>query len=442
MLRFPLHPRLGRLVVEGERRGVGEDAAALAALISERDVSERSRVQFRGPGGGEADDGDLLERLDRFRQARAANFHRDRLRGLGLDGRAVEAVERARRQIAGALRGGGPTAARPTTPAAVDEALAACTLAAFPDRVMRRREPGGREAVLAGGGVATVGLSPPDELLVAVDAEDRGGGVRGRGVLARLSVGVAAEQLLEVAGDALTERDELVWNPQTERVDRVTGLAYGLVVLEETRRPAPASPEATRLLAAAAAGVGGKLLDPEGGSDDLGARLATLRQAFPNEELPALDPAAFARALAAACEGRTSFAELRAVSREELLQAIVPPAVWQRLRAEAPERVRLPGGREVRVHYEPDKPPWIESRLQDFFGLQTGPTVARGRVPLVLHLLAPNGRAVQVTRDLAGFWRQHYPGIRRELCRRYPRHPWPEDGATATPPPPKPPRPR
>ena len=102
----------------------------------------------------------------------------------------------------------------------------------------------------------------------------------------------------------------------------------------------------------------------------------------------------------------------------------------------------MPGGREVKVHYESDRPPWIESRLQDFFGMKVGPAVARGRVPLVVHLLAPNGRAVQVTQDLAGFWRQHYPALRRELGRRYPRHPWPEDGATAAPPPPKPPRAR
>ena len=89
------------------------------------------------------------------------------------------------------------------------------------------------------------------------------------------------------------------------------------------------------------------------------------------------------------------------------------------------------------MHYERDRPPWIESRLQDFFGMQAGPAVCSGRVPLVLHLLAPNGRAVQVTRDLAGFWRQHYPAIRRELSRRYPRHAWPEDGGTARPPEPR-----
>jgi ATP-dependent helicase HrpB len=97
--------------------------------------------------------------------------------------------------------------------------------------------------------------------------------------------------------------------------------------------------------------------------------------------------------------------------------------------------VVLPGGRSVVVRYEGgDKPPWIESRLQDFFGMADGPRLAQGRVPLVLHLLAPNGRAQQVTTDLAGFWARHYPALRRELGRRYPRHAWPEDPLHAAPP--------
>jgi len=91
----------------------------------------------------------------------------------------------------------------------------------------------------------------------------------------------------------------------------------------------------------------------------------------------------------------------------------------------------------VPVHYVSGQPPWISSRLQDFFGMREGPALARGRVPLVLHLLAPNQRAVQVTRDLAGFWSRHYPSLRRELGRRYPRHAWPEDPLHASPPAPR-----
>ena len=93
----------------------------------------------------------------------------------------------------------------------------------------------------------------------------------------------------------------------------------------------------------------------------------------------------------------------------------------------APERIALLGGRHAAIAYDDGKPPWIESYLQDFFGMSATPKIADGRVALVVHLWAPNKRAVQVTSDLAGFWQRHYPALRRELMRKYPRHNWPED---------------
>jgi ATP-dependent helicase HrpB len=506
MLRFPVHPRLGRLIVEGERRGVGEDAAALAALVAEGDISDTARTRFggQGPRAGAAEGADLLERLDRFRQARAAHFARERLRGLGVDARAAEAAELARRQLAAALRRDGP-AKRPThssgepaglapcgefgsgrhpaRPArfaralaggapsregmarpsaasgvgvgvggrraertlpgfphqadAIDEALAMATLAAFPDRVMRRRSPGSSEALLASGGVAEVGVQPPDDLLCAVDVEERSkSGARGAGraVLVRLAVGIRPEWLLDIAPDELTERDELQWNADRQRVERVRGLLCGAITLEESRQPAPPSAEAARLLAEAV-GANGRGRQEYGAAPAiLQAKLEVLRQAFPEAGVPALDAKEWQAMVVAACEGITSLAELQASPIENRWLANLPAAVARLLRDEVPERIRLVGGRLLPVHYEAGKPPWIESRLQDFFGTPAGPSICRGRVPLTLHLLAPNQRAVQVTSDLASFWRQHYPAVRRELCRRYPRHPWPEDGATATPP--------
>jgi ATP-dependent helicase HrpB len=135
-------------------------------------------------------------------------------------------------------------------------------------------------------------------------------------------------------------------------------------------------------------------------------------------------------------------AELRELDPARELRQSLGPAVERLLASETPESFRLPGGKGAEIHYEPGKPPWLESRLQDFFGMKQGPRVCRGKVALTLHLLAPNGRAQQVTSDLSGFWERHYATVRRELMRKYPRHPWPEDGATATPPvwQPRPPR--
>jgi ATP-dependent helicase HrpB len=129
--------------------------------------------------------------------------------------------------------------------------------------------------------------------------------------------------------------------------------------------------------------------------------------------------------------GRRSFAELREAARAgelfELLRARLTPEQSRLLARMAPERVALASGRQARVTYERGRPPAVASRLQDFFGMTDSPRVAGGRVAVVVELLAPSNRPVQVTSDLAGFWERHYPQVRRELSRRYPRHAWPED---------------
>jgi HrpA-like RNA helicase len=191
-----------------------------------------------------------------------------------------------------------------------------------------------------------------------------------------------------------------------ERVEQVTALVYDQLVVEETRAPAPATAESAQLLAEKALEADlGRFVDRDA--------LAQLRAraSFAGIEIDAEN------ALVELCRGRTSFVELASA---DLLAALRP----RRLAETAPERLRLPAGREVPVHYDPGKPPWIESRLQDFFGVAQTPRI--NGIPVVVHLLAPNRRPVQVTTDLAGFWERLYPQVRRELSRRYPKHKWPE----------------
>jgi ATP-dependent helicase HrpB len=279
---------------------------------------------------------------------------------------------------------------------ASDDALLQSVLAAFPDRVARHRRDG--ELLLSTGGSARL----PEcrhEFLVAIDVEQRAD----RGLpLVRLAAPLQPEWLL----DRAVERTTLEWNRAAERVEQVTALVYDQLVVDETRTPAPATTESARLLA-------GKALEADLGrfvDRDALAQLGA-RASFAGIEIDA------ERALAELCRGRTSFAELASAG---LLAALRPP----RLAETAPDRLRLPAGREVAVHYEPGKPPWIESRLQDFFGVAQTPRI--NGIPVVVHLLAPNRRPVQVTTDLAGFWERLYPQVRRELSRRYPKHKWPE----------------
>lgn len=276
-----------------------------------------------------------------------------------------------------------------------DTAILQSILAAFPDRVARHRRDG--ELLLSSGGSARF----PNcrwEFLIAVDIEER----REQGVpLVRLAAPIEPEWLLERAA----ERISLEWNRAAERVDQVTALVYDQLVIEETRAPAAPSAEASSLLAQKALEAGiGRFADRDA------VEHLRSRAAFGGS---AIDPEAV---LEAQCQGRTTFKQLEA---SDILGAMRPARSHA-----APERIRLPGGREVPVHYEPGKPPWIESRLQDFFGMRESPKI--GGAPVVVHLLAPNRRPVQVTSDLAGFWERLYPQVRKELSRRYPKHKWPE----------------
>ncbi len=275
-----------------------------------------------------------------------------------------------------------------------------------------------------------------------MDAEERRGDRRspqGRGGEARVRIAsaVTQEMLLDLFPERLRYEDALSWNAQAERVEATERLLYENLVLEEVRAARPDPEQVAARLAAEALARGARTFADAGTVDRILARLAFAAAHAPDAGLAPPSEADLAAALRDLCTGRRSFAELREADLPGALLARLDARARAALERLAPDRVTLPGGRSTRIHYEAGKPPWAESRLQDFFGMASGPAIAGGRVPLVLHLLAPNQRAVQVTTDLAGFWDRHYPALRRELSRRYPRHAWPEDPRTATPPAPR-----
>lgn len=454
MLRFPVHPRLARVIVEAERRGVASDAATAAAILGERDLGGRGPRDARHRS-------DVIDALARFEEAEAARFAPDRLRWMGIDPARAAAVDRVRRQLvrlvdkrAPAITGGagGAPARSSQAQTAWEDALMICVLAGFPDRVGRLRTPGNatgrsaREVVLAGGGTASLsessGVADVD-LVVAVDVEERAeapvpGRAPGRPrAVVRVAGAVEADWLLDLFTDAIRDVTEARWNPSAERVEVWRTLSYDGLVLEESRAREGDPREIARVLAEAVKARGARAFFKGDDLDQWLARVAFVREHCPELGLPALDEAGIEAALVDLCEGSQSFADLRDHDLTAGLRARLTPAGAQALADHAPEALTLPGGRRLRITYPQGAPPFAESRLQDFFGMRAGPVIARGRVPVVLHLLAPNHRAVQVTTDLAGFWERHYPAIARELRRKYPRHAWPDDPLTAKPPEPR-----
>jgi len=437
LLSLPLHPRLARVVARGEELGIASEACLAAALLSERDIRSDARMKL-GPGRrqelGASGPCDVLELMERFEEANAVGFRADAVRRAGLDVRSVTAVESLRKKLQAGVR---RLTARPDFQEQVDDATRRAILSGFPDRVGKRRRAGQPELVLSLGGstkLSETSIVHEGELLVAVAAEEWSAAQgRAQGNV-RLATSIEANWLLDDFATRIEMKDELVWNSQAERVERVEGMAFGAILLDEARIPAPPSAAASQLLfeAARARGVLSSIVSE--GWVGLVARLALLREHFSEAGLPELSSELSEDAALLLCQGRVSFVELRQASTGAELRAGLGQLGERLLATETPETLQLPGGKRVDVHYDAGKPPWIESRLQDFFGMQQGPRICRGRVPLTLHLLAPNGRAQQVTSDLAGFWERHYPSVRRELMRKYPRHPWPEDGKTAVPP--------
>jgi ATP-dependent helicase HrpB len=192
-------------------------------------------------------------------------------------------------------------------------------------------------------------------------------------------------------------------------------LLYDELVIQESRGAAPEAEAAAELLAQKALEAGIERF----------ADMDALAEFVARVEFAGIEPPDVPQALRDLCLGRRSFAELKTTAAD-LVPTLEQKIGTRKLNEIAPATIRLQKGRQTKVHYERGKPPWIASRLQDFFGMRDTPRIGRERTPVVVHLLAPNQRAVQTTADLAGFWERLYPQVRRELMRRYPKHAWPE----------------
>jgi ATP-dependent helicase HrpB len=424
MLRFPVHPRLGRLVVEAEARGVAREACVIAALLGGREL----RLERRGPQGAAriASPSDLIDDMDALLDARNHGLRADRLRRDNLDIGTAHQADRAAKQLDRIADHHTPA---PRTDDAVDAALQIAILSGFPDRVGKRRAPRSPDFVFAAGGGGTLAPSSAvidAELIVAVDVAETGARGQASRVQIRRASAVDPSWLLDLYLERIEERDELVWNADKQRVERIVQMTYDGLAIDDSRDiegARRAGRPAAELLAKHALASIDKLIDAEALA--LWRNRVTLAASV-NPSVPTVADEALAAVIADACEGATSFAELRQAGLLALLDAGLGEhkRTVDRL---APTHLDLPRRRRVQIHYEADKPPWIASRMQDFFGLAKAPTVGDGKVPLVLHLLAPNQRPVQVTQDLPGFWVRHYPALRNQLARRYPRHQWPED---------------
>jgi ATP-dependent helicase HrpB len=421
MARLPLHPRLARLAIGAAAAGLTRLGCELAAVLAGRDVLARPAGGREAQAGG-CDLEDRVDALSRFRRTGHA--------GAGTDAAALRSAARTAEQLERLL----PRGARARAATAAEE-ISSLLLDAYPDRVARLREGGSDRYLLAGGRGAR--LSPAScvrgrELIVAVevDAGDRGEGVihaasavDGALVRERCRAGIVAERVV-------------AWDERERRVTGVERERLGAVALAE--RPfTPGDGEALPVLCEQLRARGAQLLPLDDPARQLLGRLRLLAATHPADGWPQLTEEGLFREaerwLAPHLGGVRSERDLRRVDLAGALRELVPPRLRGRLDLLAPTHLAVPSGRSVALDYAPAEGPVLAVKLQELFGLAATPAVAEGRAPVLLHLLSPAGRPVQVTRDLAGFWNGAYRQVRAELRGRYPRHPWPDDPWTAQP---------
>jgi len=396
---LPLPPRLARMVVDAGAEGAGDEAAMIAAVLTER-----------GLGG---DDPDLRHRLDQFRRDRSA--------------RAQEARAMAGRWASSLHLSPGREGKKEAFPGSI-------LALAYPDRIAKNRGGGSGGFLLAngrGGNVDAASALAREPFLVV--AELTGTAAASRIVLA---APIALDEIETRFADRIEDRDAVTFDAASASLRARRTRRLGALALAEQIKSVSPDVDSAKKLAEGIAALGIGKLPWSKAQLQLRNRVSFLRKSE-GDEWPDLSDDALARSaaewLAPYLADKTALNQIGADDLGNALDTLIPWALRKRLDAEAPTHFVAPTGSAVPIDYEAEQGPTVSIRVQELFGLSQHPAIAGGRVPLVIELLSPGHKAVQITRDLPGFWRGSYADVRAEMRGRYPRHPWPDDPISAPP---------
>ena len=428
MLAFPLHPRYARMLLAAQDFGCVREAALAAALTQGRDLLSRNPspevIRYREELLGDNLPGDFWMLLRAWRHAARDNFHPETCRKLGLNAPAGRLVQPLLDHFLQIARREGLDVTPRDTP---EESLQKCVLTGFPDHLARRLDTAslrceltrGRRGLLAR--ESAVRNSP---LLVAAEVREVEGKDKSVAVLLSLATAVEPAWVCDLFPDQLESRTDCFFDETARRVYADETVSFrGLILYSKRVEPPPPGPAAHLLAAEVLAGR----LELRGWDDSVDQwilRLNCLSRWRPELQLPPFTEADRPLLVEQLCHGFYSYKDIRDADVQAVVHSWLSPAQRDLLEKLAPARFRLPNGRTPKITYSSDAPPFIAARIADFYDLQETPRLAGNRVPVVLHILAPSNRPVQITQDLPGFWRDHYPRLKQELRRRYPKHVW------------------
>jgi ATP-dependent helicase HrpB len=404
--RLPLPPRLARMIVDAADEGEAELAAEIAVLIGER-----------GLGG---DDVDLRARLDAL--------HRDR------SPRSRDARAMAKRWSEVARDRPTPTLNRSPQGGGEELSIGSSLALAYPERIAKNRGGATGAFLLVNGRGANVDRASvlAREPFLAV-AELTGTAAQSRILLA---APITLEEIETRFAGQIEARDDVTFDTASASLRGRRSRKLGAIALSEQPIPVTASEESAQKLAEGIARLGVARLPWTKALKQWRDRVMFLR-ASEGDEWPDLSDAALTETmtewLTPALAGKITLNEFSADEFDGALAALLPWPLKRRLDTEAPTHFEAPTGSQVPIDYEADGGPKIAIRVQELFGLDRHPAIAGGKVPLLIELLSPAHRPVQMTRDLPGFWRGSYAAVRTEMRGRYPRHPWPDNPIAAPP---------
>jgi len=398
--QLPLPPRLAHMLAVAADRGAGQLGAEIAMVLAERGL------------GGDAVD--LSHRLEAFRRERSR--------------RAADARQMARRWAAAAGSAPRRSARAPAQPAPADRSPGAILAIAYPDRIAKSRAPGGGAFLLANGRGARVdpALALAREFFLAV-GELAGSATQSRILLA---APITLAEIEAICGDRVEARDEMTFDPATAALRGRKVRRLGALVISDQPIPVEPGPHATRTLVEGLARLGIGCLPWTRALQQLRERIAFLRR-LEGDPWPDLSDDALSSGtldwLAPALAGKTAVSQLSERELTDALLGLVPWGLRRKLETEAPTHLSAPSGSRIPIDYAAEGGPKVSIRVQELFGLDRHPAIAGSRVPLVLELLSPAHRPVQITRDLPSFWRGSYRAVKAEMKGRYPKHAWPDD---------------
>ncbi|MBA2623571.1 MAG: helicase, partial [Chthoniobacterales bacterium] len=427
MLAFPVHPRYARMLLAAEEHGCVRAIALIAAVTQGRQLMRRAEGkqarEDRDDLLGADDDSDLFILTRAFRFAEKNNFDPRRCAQLSINAAAArEAAQLWEQFIAIARDEGLDVAARDAEPGAIQR----CVLAGFPDQVAVRLDEGTLRCALVHGrrGVlARESVVHRAQLLVASEIREIESSDKERQVLLTLATRIEEPWLREVFPEAFRDSVEVSFDPALRRVVGVRRTVFHDLVLRSAAADVPAG-EAAALLAREVLAGTCPLKQWDNAVEQWIVRVNCAAAWFPEVGMPTIGEPEKLLMIEEVCRDAVSYKEIKERRVWPAVKSWLNSEQQQRIEQLVPERVGLPNARKAKVTYHPLLPPAVAARIQDLYGVERNLTIGHGRVPLVIQVLAPNNRPIQITSDLEGFWRDAYPKIKKELQRKYPKHEW------------------